>query len=326
MCTPASECRRDHLLQHLDRVVLDRGAGSSGRSSPMRLSSAPTPGACTSMPMKSVLRQRRGDLRGGIAHAEADLQHRGRVAAEDGRRSPAAALRRAARSAGRVRPARAAGPGPCARRAARSCGSARGGAWRVGLHRRRRRRQVRGAGRRQPGGQVELARDSKRVPPKPLPDSLPRATKSSLLRSPVAKLIDLPRHRQGRHRHRHHEHRFAEARHAALGIADAAGEILAAQFEVECHAVEIDRRVVRVLHPQLHRHAHLHALAGQRFDAGQRDLQRVAARAVPAQPASAAAHDSQTSSSLRMICRRAKLRIDASLARRPSAKLAAARV
>ena len=50
--------------------------------SPMRLSSAPTPGSCTSQHEEILLGHQRGDVRRGLAHAEADLQHRGRLAAE----------------------------------------------------------------------------------------------------------------------------------------------------------------------------------------------------------------------------------------------------
>ena len=44
-------------------------------SSAMLCSSRPTPGLCTSMPMKLAFRAARRHLHQGLAHAEADLQH-----------------------------------------------------------------------------------------------------------------------------------------------------------------------------------------------------------------------------------------------------------
>jgi hypothetical protein len=41
----------------------------------MRLSSAPTPGSCTSQHRKQGVRQGLGNLGRGLAHAEADFQH-----------------------------------------------------------------------------------------------------------------------------------------------------------------------------------------------------------------------------------------------------------
>ena len=50
----------------------------------MRLSSAPTPGSCTSQQRKFFSGISAGDVRRRLAHAEADLQDDGRVAAEGG--------------------------------------------------------------------------------------------------------------------------------------------------------------------------------------------------------------------------------------------------
>jgi hypothetical protein len=51
---------------------------------------------------------------------------------------------------------------------------------------------------------------------------------------------------------------------------------LAVEVELEGEAVEIDRRLVGVLHAQLHCEAHLHALARQGFEPDHVDAHRLA--------------------------------------------------
>src|SRR5215469_7821583 len=63
---------------------------------------------------------------------------------------------------------------------------------------------------------------------------------------------------------------FAETRHSPAGIADARGEGLSLHVHLECHTVEVNGRVIGILHPQFHEQTQLQALALtlQRFDAG----------------------------------------------------------
>ncbi len=88
----------------------------------------------------------------------------------------------------------------------------------------------------------------------------------------------LARHPERRHGDRHLDQRLAEARHAAMRIADARGERLALHVELHVDAVVVDRRIVRVLYAHLHQQPQLEPLALQRLDARDRDLRRVALR------------------------------------------------
>ena len=73
--------RRDHPLQHLDRVMLDDAHVVQLRFADA-LQQRADAGLVHLDADEVVLRQRGGDRRGRIAHAEADLEHRRRVTAE----------------------------------------------------------------------------------------------------------------------------------------------------------------------------------------------------------------------------------------------------
>ena len=129
-------------------------------------------------------------------------------------------------------------------------------------------------------GRVKSPLDLKRCVPKACaPCSLPRIEYVIFLdRLAVQHAEDLASHAQHGHRHRHCHDGFAEPRHGTDLAADAAGKVLALDVEVERDAVELDRRVVGILHAQLDQQAQLHALARQRLDSGHCDLQRIVAR------------------------------------------------
>ncbi|MNG14078.1 hypothetical protein D3C84_978060 [compost metagenome] len=59
-------------------------------------------------------------------------------------------------------------------------------------------------------------------------------------------------------------------------VAHPAGQQLVVDVQLQGHAVEVEWLLVGVLHPQDHGNAHFQALAGQRFQADQVDVQRVA--------------------------------------------------
>ncbi len=97
MCTPASESRRDHVAHDLDRVVMHDADVGQLRFLDALEQRADAGGEHLDAEEVDV-RPRLRDRRGGLAHAEADLEHGRRAAAEDGWRSRAgAAVRNAER-------------------------------------------------------------------------------------------------------------------------------------------------------------------------------------------------------------------------------------
>ena len=87
---------------------------------------------------------------------------------------------------------------------------------------------------------------------------------------------DLARQRKGRDRHRDLEHGLAVARHLAGQRRHPTGEALAAQVQLERHALVAHGPGTRVLHPQPGQEAHLQAFAGQALQADQVHPRRVA--------------------------------------------------
>lgn len=69
---------------------------------------------------------------------------------------------------------------------------------------------------------------------------------------------------------------LAEARHRATLVADATGQPSAVDFQVEGDAAVVDGALVGVLQAQLDQEASLQALALQRLDAGDLNVERVA--------------------------------------------------
>ncbi|MNV74541.1 hypothetical protein D3C71_1677670 [compost metagenome] len=61
-----------------------------------------------------------------------------------------------------------------------------------------------------------------------------------------------------------------------LLVADPGSQRLAVHFQVQGDAVVVDRRLVGVLYPHLHRHAQFQLLPGQRLDTDHADIDRVA--------------------------------------------------
>ncbi len=109
-----------------------RCAGCAGRS-PMRLSRAPTPGSCTSTPMKSVPWLRRSDLRPGRPCRSRSPARSGALRPE--RPSGASVVAKGSTKRGPVCRAHAAGRG---RRHRRNCGSGASRPWgRIGFGHRR---------------------------------------------------------------------------------------------------------------------------------------------------------------------------------------------
>ena len=83
----ASDAVGDHVLEHVDARRAGSRAGWPSCRASICFSRLPTPGPCTSTAMKSVSGCASAISRGGLAHAEADLQHQRRAAAESAARS-----------------------------------------------------------------------------------------------------------------------------------------------------------------------------------------------------------------------------------------------
>ncbi|CAD5379866.1 hypothetical protein OF001_U90006 [Pseudomonas sp. OF001] len=81
---------------------------------------------------------------------------------------------------------------------------------------------------------------------------------------------------KGRDTHRHLDHALAEPRQAAVLSAHPARQQPAVDLQLQSNTAVVDPPGIRVLHPQLHRQAHLQPLPAQRLDADHLEAQRVA--------------------------------------------------